>query len=81
MEINQAMVANGFSYDTLRLTFYGKQTPHGSERTFGPYTPRSDGYIDTRVTARDIRMRVEALGDSDWNVGEARLAVGTGSKR
>lgn len=81
MEIKQAMIANGMDYDSLRVTFYGKQTPHGTERTFGPYNPRSDGYIDTRVTARDIRIRVEALGDADWNLGEMRLDVGAGAKR
>jgi len=81
VEIKQAMVANGFGTDTVRLSFYTRQTPQGSERTFGPYTLRSDGYCDTRVTGRDVRMRVEALGDSDWSLSEVRLDVSPGARR
>lgn len=80
-EIRQAMAANGFGTDSLRMTFYSNQTPMGSERTFGPYTPRADGYVDTRVTGRDVRIRVDALGDSDWNLGEIRLDVAAGARR
>lgn len=81
MEIKQAMVANGFAYDSTRISFIGRQTPHGSEVTFGPYTARADGYIDTRVTARDIRLKVEAINDGDWNLGEIRADVAAGGRR
>jgi hypothetical protein len=80
-EIRQAMAANDFGTDSLRMTFFTKQTPMGSERTFGPYSPRADGYVDTRVTGRDVRLKVEALGDSDWNLGEIRLDVAAGARR
>ena len=80
-EIRQAMAANGFGTDSLRMTFYTNQTPMGAERTFGPYTPRADGYVDTRVTGRDVRIRVDALGDNDWNLGEIRLDVAAGARR
>jgi hypothetical protein len=80
-EIRQAVAANDFGTDSLRMTFFTKQTPMGSERTFGPYSPRADGYVDTRVTGRDVRIKVEALGDSDWNLGEIRLDVAAGARR
>lgn len=81
IEVKQAMIANELSTDSLRVTFYTRQTPMGSERTFGPYSPRSDGYIDTRVTGRDVRIKVEALGDTDWTLGEMRFDVSAGARR
>ena len=81
MEIKQLMVANGYDYDSFRVTVYGRQTPAGTERTFGPYTARPDGYIDTRVTARDVRFRIDAINDSDWSLGEMRADVAAGAKR
>ena len=80
-EVKQMLPATGFGYDTLKVTVYGKQTPDGSERTFGPYTPRSDGYMDMRVSARDIRVRFEATEDGDWGIGKMRLEVAPGAGR
>jgi len=81
MEINQSMVANGYGYSSLTQTFYSKMTPEGAERTFGPYSARSNGYTDTRVSGRDVRMRVSAATDTDWAFGKARLDVRAGSAR
>lgn len=64
-EVRQMLPATGFGYDSIKVTVYGKQTPGGSERTFGPYTARSNGYMDMRVSARDIRVRFEATEDGD----------------
>lgn len=80
-EVRQMLPATGFGYDTLKVTVYGKQTPDGAERTFGPYTPRSDGYMDMRVSARDIRVRFEATEDGDWGIGKMRLEVAPGAGR
>lgn len=80
-EVKQMLPATGFGYNTLQTTVYGRQTPEGSERTFGPYTPRSNGYMDMRVTARDIRVRFEATQDGDWGIGKMRLEVAPGAGR
>lgn len=80
-EVKQMLPATGFGYDSLQVTVYGKQTPDGSERTFGPYNPRSDGYMDMRVSARDIRVRFEATEDGDWGIGKMRLEVAQGAGR
>ncbi len=73
--VRQAMTNSGYSYDSTKLTFYGSFTPDGDESTFGPYSPRSDGYTDVRFTARDFRVRFEATQDDDWSVGGLRLDV------
>jgi hypothetical protein len=80
-EVRQMLPATGFGYDTLKVTVYGRQAPDGSERTFGPYTPRSNGYMDMRVSARDIRVRFEATEDGDWGIGKMRLEVAPGAGR
>lgn len=80
-EVRQMLPATGFGYDSLKVTVYGRQAPDGSERTFGPYNPRSNGYMDMRVTAREIRMRFEATEDGDWNIGKMRLEVAQGAGR
>lgn len=80
-EVRQMLPATGFGYDTLQVTVYGRQAPDGSERTFGPYTPRSNGYMDMRVSARDIRVRFEATEDGDWGIGKMRLEVAPGAGR
>lgn len=80
-EVKQMLPATGFGYDTLKVTVYGKQAPDGSERTFGPYLTRSDGYMDMRVSARDIRVRFEATEDGDWGIGKMRLEVAPGAGR
>ena len=81
MEVRQVVPAIGHNYNVLNITFYGKFTPEGAERTFGPYTPRSDGYTDTRVTAREARIRFQNAADGDWSVGKVRLDVAPGAGR
>jgi len=81
LDVRQALPTSGHGYDALTLTFYTKLAPEGAERTFGPYTPRSDGYTDTRVTGRDARIRFSATRDADWSVGQVRLDVTQGTGR
>lgn len=77
VDINQAMLANNPQAESqnYQIKFLSKMTPNGTETTFGPYLPRADGYIDTRVTGRDIRIRVEATDDNFWSFGPMRLDV------
>jgi hypothetical protein len=81
LEVRQAMLASGSGYDSMSLTGYSRLTPEGSERTFGPYAPRSNGYTDTRISGRDIRVRLTATKDEEWSVGKMRLDVASGAGR
>lgn len=84
VDINQAMIATdpdspGTNY---QLRFYSRYTPTQSETVFGPYVPRTDGYTDTRVSGRDIRMRIEATSDDYWSIGAVKLdVINNGSTR
>jgi hypothetical protein len=81
VEVNQAMPATGHGYDSLSLMFYSRMAQEGAERTFGPYLPRSTGYVDTRVSGRDVRCRITATKDEEWSVGVMRLDVTPGTGR
>ena len=70
--VRQAITDSGYGYDSTALTFYSTYTPDGSETTFGPYSPRSDGYTDVRFSGRDYRMKVESTEDAEWSIGNVR---------
>jgi hypothetical protein len=77
IEINQALVASDPDSDVnnYQVKFKSKYAPGQNEVEFGPYAPRADGYTDTRVSGRDIRLRIEATNDAYWSVGQIRFDV------
>jgi len=77
LTINQVVPSNGGNYALTNYSFYSRLTPDGAERSFGPYNSRSDGYVDCRVTGRDVRIKVSARAGGDWSVGRLRLKVGS----
>jgi hypothetical protein len=79
-EVRQAMLATD-KPGCVDMTFYGRMTPDGEERTFGPYVPRSNGYTDTRVNAREARVRYTGRIDDAYSVGLLRLEVSAGGTR
>ncbi|CAB4124543.1 hypothetical protein UFOVP62_10 [uncultured Caudovirales phage] len=81
MNVGQVLAASGSGYDKLSLTMIAQNTPEGAERTFGPYTMRSNGYADCRVTGREARIRFSAIQDGEWGVGKVRLDLTPGGGR
>jgi hypothetical protein len=67
--------------DATRFRFYARQTREGSEQAYGPIACRPDGYMDLRLTARDMRLRVEAVKDANWTVGNMRLLAAPRGRR
>jgi len=81
VEVRQVLPATGTGYNNLQLNFYSRMAPEGAERTFGPYTPRSNGYTDVRVSGREARIRFTATQDADFGIGKVRMDVSQGSGR
>ena len=85
VDINQMMIASGVGATATQTTFYAQYTPEGAINTFGPYTGRSDGYADTRVSGRGVRLRHQPTADGLWGVGTTFLdipqPIGKGAKR
>ena len=83
-EVRQLMLATDTPAGTaspVDIRFFGRYTPDGAERTFGPYVPRSDGYTDTRVNAREARIRITSTRDAAFSIGTMRLDVAQGGTR
>ena len=85
LDVRQAMVATQDQFhdvkQSVKLQFFGRYTPDGAERVFGPYTPRLDGYTDTRVNCREARVRFIGNVDALFDVGQLRLDVRPGGAR
>lgn len=81
VHVTNILPANGEGYNSLQIKLYSRQTPEGSERNFGPYHPRPNGYTDCRVTGRDVRLRIEATQDAEWSIGKMRFNVELGTGR
>jgi hypothetical protein len=81
MAVTQVMPDAKEGLDSISFRFFTRLTPDGAETERGPYTPRSDGYMDVRFSARDVRVRVEATADGDWGVGVPLAEIGQRGKR
>lgn len=81
MEIGSGLPANGHGYDSMQFRFLTNRTPEGAELEFGPYYVRPDGYLDLRVSGRDVRVRIEATHNASWSIGELRLDIVPGAGR
>lgn len=78
--INQVLVDEGTVGDT-QLAFSASMTPNGTPHAFGPYTTRSDGYVDTNVEGRQVTMTVTPTNDNAWTLGRMRWDIQQGSGR
>ena len=81
MNITQVVPSNGGNYALTKYTLFTRMTPNGAERQFGPYYSRSDGYVDTRATGRDVRIRICANAAGDWSIGRLRMKISAGGRR
>ena len=81
MNITQVVPSNGGNYALTKYTLFTRMTPNGTERQFGPYYSRSDGYVDTRATGRDVRIRICANDAGDWSIGRLRMKISAGGRR
>jgi hypothetical protein len=61
------------------LTFITRPYPTATESTHGPYTMENPTSV--RFGGRQVKMRVGAVGDSDWRLGVPRLDLVPGGKR
>ena len=63
----------------VRAVFKTKFYPNAEERSYGPYTMANP--TSTRFTARQVKMRIEEVEQSDWRVGTMRLDATQGGRR
>jgi len=79
--VKQTITDSGYGYASTQLTYFSSFTPEGTEYTSGPFSPRSNGYCDTRVTGRDFRVKIASTQDAEWSIGEMRIDLTSGGGR
>lgn len=80
-DVTGAQLDNSFGVQDIRVKAYCRLNRQGTERVYGPYTPRADGYTDMRFTARDLRLRFEANSDADFGIGVPRFEMQLAGQR
>lgn len=81
LDVSQMLIATGAGFGSLTVQAFGRMTPEGTEYAYGPWSPRSDGYTDTRFSARAARLRFTNAIDGPWGLGTIQLDTAPGSGR
>lgn len=81
LHISQLIPSNGSNYDATSYELFTRMTPAQPEVANGPYLARADGYVDTRATGRDVRLRIKGIKDVDWSIGRIRMKAAAGGRR
>jgi len=63
----------------VKVTFKTRFYPNDAEKTHGPYTLSNP--TDVRFTGRQLRMKVEGVGNTNWRSGIMRIEARPGGKR
>lgn len=66
---------------SVKATIGTKNTPEGSYSDTEYSFNQADGYIDVRLTARQLRVKLEAVRDEQFKFGTMRMNLKQGSRR
>ena len=61
------------------MTFKTRFHPNDTETSLGAFTLTNP--TDVRFTGRQIRMKVQGVGDTDWRSGVMRIEATAGGRR
>ena len=79
--INRIIADEYAEIPSVRATITTKNTPQDTESTDQYSFDESDGYIDTRINARQLKMRLDAIRDDGFKFGTLRMDIKQGSRR
>lgn len=80
LELSQ-MITDEKTLGDIQFKFRGRDTPNDTEYSYGPFLARADGYVDSRLSGRQLVMRVEPVTDNAWQLGIVRWDAKSGSRR
>lgn len=69
----QQIVPDEKTLGDVRMTLFGANDPTSAERTIGPFNAAQPTPV--RMTARQLRYRIDEVSATDWRVGTPRLGV------
>lgn len=73
------LIPDELNQGEVNATFKTKFYPNGDETSYGPYSMSNPTSV--RFTARQVKMRVQATGNTNWRVGTMRVDAATGGRR
>lgn len=75
----QRVVPDERSLGDCRVLLFGRMLPTLPETAYGPFAPGAP--TNVRMTARQVRLRIEEALPTNWRVGIFRLGVKLGGRR
>lgn len=76
------IIADDYSnLPSLKAVIGAKNTPEGTYSDTEYELGESDGYIDVRLTSRQLRVKLEATRDEQFKFGTIRMNIKQGSRR
>ena len=78
MKVNN-LVPDELTQGAVQATFKTRFYPNDTERSYGPYTMSNPTSV--RFSGRQVRMRIEATGNSDFRVGIMSINAEQGGRR
>jgi hypothetical protein len=75
------VVVDGVYSDPFTVTYYGRLYPMQAEFSRGPHEINSKGYVDRKMKARQIGMRIDSSSAAFWRLGVLRGDVSSSSAR
>jgi hypothetical protein len=76
---DEATQSGGQALGSIEATLYGALYPTATETSVGPLTLANP--TDARITARQIRLRLDEIVAGDWRVGTLRVDALPGGRR
>ena len=67
--------------NALSFKVYSALNADSAESVSSSYTLGTDGYTHLRETGRQLRLKIQAPFDQDFEIGPCRVSVSAGGKR
>lgn len=68
--ITRGQMDSGINASATSVIIKGRATRDGTDREYGPFTSRDDGWMPCRGGGQDMRIRISATRDEEWSIGK-----------
>lgn len=79
--VNRIITDEYAALPSIRATITAKKTPQDTGSTYQYTFNEVDGYVDTRINARQLQVKLEAVEDDGFKFGTMRMDLRPGSMR
>ena len=79
--VNRIIADEYAQLPSVKATITAQKTPQDTGSTYEYTFDQVDGYVDTRINARQLQVKLEAVEDDGFKFGTLRMDVRQGSRR